>query len=142
MPDFRSTLIGDWTLARTVTDGHAMTGAAKFIERPDGSLYYREQGLLSLPDSGGGRLQFSRAYLYYFAGAALTVLFDEATPRLFEDVEISGEVGDWHGNGQHLCDRDLYISGYAFQVSSGFRTSHRVDGPRKSYVIETQYIRL
>ena len=141
MQDFRSTLIGDWTLTRAVSDGHAMTGTATFSPQPDGALYYHEQGILKLPDEAGKELQFSRAYLYRFAGPALTVLFDEAAPRTFEEIEIAGGAEDWRGSGRHLCDQDWYFSDYAFEAGSGFRTSHRVEGPRKSYTIETRYSR-
>jgi len=141
MSDFGQALIGGWRFERTVTDGNAMSGTARFEPESDGTLRYREEGLLTLRDRTGPPLHFSRGYFYRFAGAALTILFDEPTPRLFEEIALSGDAANWQGTGFHPCGHDRYRSRYALD-HDGFHTVHHVQGPRKSYSIETRYTRL
>lgn len=139
MRDLHSHLLGVWSLSRTVTGGHRMSGTATFRLQDDGRLRYAEEGTATL--ASGQQLPFTRGYLYAFAGDVLDILFDEAPPRLFQEVQLVTTAKGWRGTGQHLCQPDTYRSQYTFDRDGGFQTRHEVEGPRKSYVIETTLAR-
>lgn len=137
MTDLRSFLGGAWRLYRTVTGGHVMEGEAVFAARPDGMLRYSETGFATL--AGADRsLAFARSYFYAPDGSKLRIFFDEPTPRLFQDISLNEASGGWRGTGVHLCAPDTYRSEYAFERGGAFRIRHAVEGPLKSYLIETR----
>lgn len=136
--DLAAALVGTWRLSRRVSGQAEMSGTAIFTP-DDFGLRYQESGQIVL--SGGQTLEFSRGYLYRFRPGRMEVLFDETAPRLFQSVELIGDATEILGQGFHNCPPDVYVSNYRFLVPSGFSICHRVDGPRKSYDIETDFSR-
>jgi hypothetical protein len=139
MHDLQSHLLGNWALRRTVSGGHRMSGRATFRLRDDGRLSYAEEGTTML--ATGQQLPFTRSYLYAFADDVLDILFDEPAPRLFQEVRLVSGKDCWRGTGYHLCQSDAYRSQYVFERCGGFQMRHEVEGPRKSYVVETVFAR-
>lgn len=117
-----------------------MEGEATFIERDDGLLKYRETGFATLTHCNH-TFAFSRSYVYVVDGPSLRIFFDEPAPRLFHHITLSKDADGWQGSGVHLCAADSYSSDYAFAHNHAFRIRHAVSGPRKSYVIETHFVR-
>jgi len=116
-----------------------MSGRAVFRPRPDGVLHYAEKGMSEL--RGETPMRFTRSYLYVFNGDALSILFDEAVPRSFQETTLVPTLSGWRGSGYHACPPDTYVSQYRFDSGGGFWTRHEVEGPRKSYIIETSFVR-
>lgn len=137
--DLATILAGAWNLSRRVSGQAEMSGTAVFTPDETG-LHYHESGQITLLD--GQKLAFSRRYLYRFEGGSMDVFFDEAEPRLFQSVELTASDGQITGQGFHNCPPDVYVSNYRFLLPTWFSIVHRVDGPRKSYSIETDFIRV
>lgn len=131
-------LVGDWSFRRSVSSGPIMTGQATFIQTGDRRLNYAETGTLTLD---GKDYAFERRYIYELRGGGFRVLFDEAPPRLFQDVDLSMAAEALFGSGSHNCEPDVYSSTYRFNLPTGFRIAHDVSGPRKSHSIVTDYAR-
>jgi hypothetical protein len=120
-----------------VSGGQMMTGKATFSQIAEHQLRYAETGTLSL--ANGKDYAFERRYLYELRPHGFRVLFDEAPPRLFQDIDLAENNGDLTGSGFHNCAPDAYASSYRFNLPVGFRIVHDVAGPRKSYAIVTDY---
>lgn len=136
--DYVAALAGEWRLDRRVVDHAAMTGLAVFT--PSGAtLHYRESGHMVLET--GQALQFSRSYIYRFNKELMEVLFDEQPLRLFQSVVLTRQEDQVVGKGSHDCPPDTYTSRYRFMLPRAFSISHQVQGPRKFFVIETDFSR-
>ncbi|MET3927104.1 DUF6314 family protein [Devosia sp. 2618] len=131
-------LIGNWSFERSISGQGQMTGTAVFSERPDGLLDYREVGQLQIAN---GSFAFNRSYLYQVRADGFEVFFDEAPPRLFQRVDLTETAHGLTGSGHHLCPPDIYDSRYEFHLPNRFLIVHAVDGPRKAYVIRTEFKR-
>lgn len=137
--DLAAALTGAWRLSRRVSGQAEMSGTAVFAPEGEG-LRYHESGELQLPD--GQKLAFSRNYLYRFVEDRIEIMFDEPEPRLFQSVKLIHSAGQITGQGFHNCPPDVYVSVYRFSLPTDFSIVHRVDGPRKSYDIESDFTRL
>ena len=137
--DLAVALSGAWRLDRRVSGQADMRGTAVFT--PDGAdLRYLESGQMVLRN--GQTLEFSRRYVYRFHPGRMEVFFDEPVLRLFQSVELLGDSAQVIGQGFHNCPPDVYASNYRFSLPTGFSITHRVDGPRKSYDIQTEFTRV
>lgn len=131
-------LTGEWQLTRRVSGQAQMTGTAEFSPDELG-LQYHETGQMTLAD--GPTLHFSRRYLYRIWAGGFDVLFDETPARLFQRVDLVIHGAQITGEGFHDCQPDSYVSAYTFELPTKFSIVHRVNGPRKSYVSETDFTR-
>ncbi|ODT84127.1 MAG: hypothetical protein ABS76_01075 [Pelagibacterium sp. SCN 64-44] len=137
--DLIAALTGEWRIARSVSGQAAMTGLATFTPARGGDLHYREHGQMVL--AGGQSYDFTRSYFYRFGAGWMEVLFDEMPPRLFHRVELTRDGASIVGEGWHNCQPDTYASRYRFDLPDAFSIAHRVDGPRKSYLIASEFVR-
>ncbi|KAI9662206.1 MAG: hypothetical protein M1829_006188 [Trizodia sp. TS-e1964] len=146
------------------------TGSASFHPRPPShplfhsEYLYIEEG--SLVTEQGLVMKGSRRYVYRYNErehkiSAWFVKPDDAetVDYLFHQLEIllpevteapSGpEVSPpppgWTAKGYHLCVKDDYHSEYLFRFCginlATFNIVHRVDGPNKSYITDTSFVR-
>lgn len=125
---------GRWRLSRQIADARGpdavFTGTATFIPDAQG-LRLLETGELRL--QGQGAFQAERLYLWRQAGAAIAVFF--ADGRDFHRFDPRGaEV-----TADHWCDPDTYKVRYDFTDWPLWQAEWRVTGPRKDYVMRTQY---
>jgi hypothetical protein len=132
-------LAGSWELRRSVDNGASMSGTASFTDGCDGRLDYREQGQLRLPD--GQVIDAERRYVFEEHADGFSVWFAEPPPRLFHRVVLSRVGLSLAGEATHLCVDDRYHSRYEFRADGSFIIAHSVAGPRKSYAMETRYVR-
>ncbi len=137
-------LIGDWTLSRTLKpDIGTMTGTARFRELEPNLLHYREDGHLELATGHVG--QAYREYHYCLKDEQIHVCFVEPgafgrvlhTLRLAESPEKTVEVAD-----VHVCNEDSYAGRYRFEMPDRFTIEMTVLGPTKDYSTYTIYNRL
>ena len=124
---------GEWQITRRIEDALSgqegqFAGAASFVR--DGSgLRYSEKGLLTL---GGASMEAERVYLWRALGAGIEVLFDDGRP--FHRIDDSAEAAHW-------CDPDQYDVTYEFGRWPKWSSRWRVLGPRKDYVMVSNYSR-
>ena len=128
--DFR----GIWALTRQIVQANGpegrFTGQAVFS--PEGAgLRYRETGQLVL--AGAAALQAERSYLWAAEGAQIVVRFADGRDFHRFDPAVA--------KAAHWCDPDDYTVRYDFASWPDWSSEWRVTGPRKDYVMISQYTR-
>ncbi len=105
----------------------------------DGRVAYRESGELLL--ECGQSLRAEQRYVYETMEDGFAVSF-HTTGELFQRVVFAACAGDgWKGSASHSCKADVYDSEYVFRRDGMFVVRHEVRGPKKDYVIRTEYRR-
>ncbi|PCD77682.1 DUF6314 family protein [Pseudothioclava arenosa] len=125
---------GDWRISRVIVPRGApearLEGRARF--RPEGAgLLYHEEGELILP--GQPPIRAERSYLWREGGAGIVV--DYADGRPFHEFDPA------RPRAAHWCDPDDYRVRYDFTRWPLWRAEWEVSGPRKDYVMITDYRR-
>tara|TARA_R110002020_G_scaffold67398_5_gene176991 strand:- start:26 stop:373 length:348 start_codon:yes stop_codon:yes gene_type:complete len=103
-------------------------GVADWERGPDG-LRLTERGELRIDDRPG--FQGERTYLW---AEGLVVSFGDG--RYFHTVPPEG------GRARHFCTPDMYVVDYDFSQWPVFTTVWHVEGPRKSYRMDSTYTKL
>jgi hypothetical protein len=128
-------LEGRWRLTRLIrnADGSEATldGTAVF-RRAGLRLVQEEDGWLALPGSAAP-LRATRRYVWTAEKARLEVLFEDNRP--FHTVPL----GVARPATTYLCDPDRYAVSYDFTGWPHWRSVWRVEGPRKDYVMTSDY---
>lgn len=134
-------LVGEWRLKRSILPSGRFEGTARFDRVDASTLRYREEGVLSLPDTAD--ILGTREYIYRLEGDSLCAYFPEDPPRLFHCFALTSDPSHAAvvGDATHQCNTDLYSSHYVFRPDGTFRITHQVKGDRKDYVLETEYER-
>ncbi|KFE34410.1 DUF6314 family protein [Thioclava atlantica] len=131
MPEL-SDFAGEWALTREIrhADGSEarFEGAARFVPEGEGLLYL-EEGALILP--GGQRMRAERRYLWRTEGGRIAVFFEDGRP-FHSFAPDAPEAAHW-------CDPDDYRVTYEFAHWPDWRAEWRVRGPRKDYVMISDY---
>ena len=136
-------LAGRWLQSRVITPGGTFAGEALFRPLGDDVLQYAENGIITL--ASGGQLQASRRYTFKLEERRVAVYFDEAPVRLFHRLQFMPGTGTdvcAIAVADHRCGNDDYHSTYAIHSHDHFTVTHRVAGPRKGYVMTTDYRRM
>lgn len=125
---------GRWHLTRRITDARGpdavFTGTATFTPDDHGLLLH-EVGELRL--QGQGAFHAARSYLWRPDGAGIAVFF--ADGRDFHRFDLRGAVA----KADHWCDPDTYKVQYDFAQWPLWQAEWRVIGPRKDYVMRSEY---
>lgn len=128
-------LQGEWTLHRVIDDakaGQTATLEGRADLRRDGAGWrYHESGLLSLP--GRPAMQAERVYLFDETGGDVCVRFADGRPFHRFTWQKPQAV--------HDCPPDIYKVQYAFTLPKSWRAIWQVSGPRKDYVMTSDYTR-
>lgn len=131
-------LEGQWALRRSIV--HA-TGARQRFEGTarfawDGDILRQDEAgeLHGLP--GGQPIRGTRRYLWRQAGGRIEVLFPDMRP--FHSIPL----GDPRPDATHHCPPDIYRVAYDFADPAAWTATWRVEGPRKSYVMESDFRRI
>jgi hypothetical protein len=128
-------LEGRWRLARRIVnaDGtEALLDGVAVFRRAGLRLIQEEEGWLSLP-GGGAALRATRRYVWTAEKGRLEVLFEDNRP--FHSVTL----GVARPETVYLCDPDRYAVAYDFGDFPRWRAVWRVEGPRKDYVMTSDY---
>jgi hypothetical protein len=128
-------LEGRWHLARRIVnaDGSEASLAGMAVFRRAGlRLIQEEEGWLTLP-GGGAPLRATRRYVWMPEKGRLEVHFEDHRP--FHTVPL----GVPRPETTYLCDPDRYAVAYDFTGWPDWRSVWRVEGPRKDYVMTTDY---
>ncbi|MEZ5779892.1 MAG: DUF6314 family protein [Paracoccaceae bacterium] len=126
---------GTWRLARDIRDHRGgaagrFEGRAVFTACAPG-LAYHEEGLLRI--GGGPPLTAVRDYLWREAAGRIFV--DHAGGKPFHDFDPA------QAEARHHCAPDLYKVRYDFADWPVWRAEWVVTGPRKDYVMVSEYVR-
>lgn len=168
-----ASLEGSWRLRRQLQSAlpgfpsGLFEGTATFAPRKPsahsvaGELLYHEQG--ELRTENNLTLRANRKYIYRYNSESdkISVWFvkertksqegGEEVDYLFHDIEMAyaGERG-WTGEGEHLCELDMYWAMYEFRLPkiveesercNVFGVRYKVKGPQKDYTTSTAYER-
>lgn len=135
--DLKSYLSGPWAFLRCLNDQRlsqrgSIVGRAAF-DPDDEGLHYREQGRLWF---GGDQGEALRSYRYRFAAPGRAeVAFEDGRP--FHELCLA--AGSC--TVEHLCGADHYSGTFEALGPHALRVNWRVEGPRKDYRLETDYLR-
>jgi len=132
LADFR----GLWTLTRRIEDAHAgevlaLTGTTRFSDDVEG-LICEETGTLTR--SGHPPMTATRRYLWRQSGPRIEVLFEDGRP-------FHGFVPGPRAHAKHDCAPDTYAVEYDFSRWPDWHAIWTVSGPRKDYVMRSDYRR-
>jgi len=130
-------LEGAWSFERNIPSYGEVIGTANFT-RPspnDCFYYYREEGIINRHE--GGPLPFYRNYRYEYTDGQIRIFFDETPKRLFLNLHFRTDCTK--ADAEHLCNQDLYQANYEFIDSATFKVTYIVQGPLKSYRLNTTY---
>lgn len=124
---------GEWQVTRRIEDALSgqdgrFEGVARF-ERESGGLLYSERGVLRMGDVS---MEAERVYHWRAGDAGIEVFFDDG--RFFHRIGVGGEAAHW-------CDPDQYDVVYTFGSWPEWSSRWRVLGPRKDYVMVSEYRR-
>jgi len=124
-----------WRVSRRIDDhlagqaGH-FSGIAR-ISKQGKEFVYQEDGVLQTGQGAG--LKASRRYLWEADGGGILIRFEDG--RYFHHLPL-GSAG---GEARHDCAPDVYKVRYDFAGWPRWRAVWSVTGPRKNYVMTTDY---
>ncbi|MBS0350149.1 MAG: hypothetical protein JSR33_02995 [Proteobacteria bacterium] len=133
---------GVWKFERFISNEGSVKGQATFAEIKPNVLKYSETGVWIMADKN---MEISRQYQYHYNPETdkIIVFFDENPPRLFYELNVAFAEAKTSvctiATGEHLCNKDTYKATYKFISSNQFTLFYQVNGPRKQYVIQTNF---
>lgn len=131
-------LEGRWSMVREIVheDGRrdGFDGTCVF-HRSGKRLIQDEEGVL-VPGGGGAAMKATRRYIWSAGAGRVDVAFGDMRP--FHSVPVGVEVHET----TYLCPPDRYQVSYDFRHFPDWVTVWSVEGPRKSYRMETRFSRL
>jgi hypothetical protein len=132
-------LRGKWTVSRVIPGQARLEGTARFETRDDDTIAYVETGTMRL--KSGGEFEANRGYVFEETAAGFRVYFDEEPLRLFHEVSFEPQGNSLKADCLHRCGADLYRSRYKLLSGGRMCITHKVNGPRKDYIMSTYYRR-
>lgn len=148
---------GAWQITRRIEDQYAsqvITGSGQGVFAPDpevpGGMIYDESLQMQFPNGNPGQapgqvpgqarskaaMQATRRYLWHPQPEGAQVLFSDGRP--FHTVSFADKTPQ----DRHYCDPDIYDVTYDFRVWPCWSAVWTVQGPKKRYRMESQFIRL
>jgi hypothetical protein len=126
-------LKGTWKITKTLGDLGIASGEAKIIPNQEGYLHYREDVLITINNS---EVKGYKEYLYSMKDDVLSKHFTDL--NLFYHLNL----GQYSATGHHQCSEDHYDASYAFLADNSFTLEYKVHGPKKDYIISTEFVRM
>ena len=138
-PDLLDFLLGSWALDRRLVDGRLgaegrFEGVARFTPEGPGAAAYREEGTVRFLDHVGAAHRDLRCT----AVAEGSVAFSFPDGRAFHLLELRPEGYE----AEHRCGEDRYLGRFLLLDEGEWRATWRVEGPRKSLLLEGAYRRV
>ena len=134
------TFSGAWRASRKLNGEPFFSGNATFTAAGNNDLIlYREEGFADHP--GGFSALAFREYYFAISPGAFRIYFDQEQRSLFNSVQLFSRDGCYVGSGLHYCGQDTYESEYSFHNKDLWVWNHKVSGPKKEYLLETEYRR-
>lgn len=142
-------LIGIWSIKRVLGSYGTAEGQAKFTlknqipEIPSGEqtliIDYREDLHVKYDNDLGPNIESTayKEYVYLYDIVRDKIIKKFTNGNLF--YELSMDFDKQTAHGDHLCDKDMYKALYSFTGPRNFVLTYYVNGPKKDYVIETEF---
>ena len=131
-------LEGRWMMAREIVhdDGRRdLFQGESVFQRSGRRLVQDEAGVLT-PARGGTPMKATRRYVWSLDGTRVDVAFGDMRP--FHSVPLGVAAYET----TYLCPPDRYQVSYDFKDFPEWSAVWQVEGPRKSYRMETRYSRI
>ena len=131
--------LGEWEITKSIQDNTGQSsgnfsGMARFTNHDDGTALYHEIGTLELIK--GQSMKAERRYRWLQeTNGQITVQFQDGRPFHSIDVNETNPIG------HHSCDPDTYEVLYNFSDWPNWRSTWRVTGPRKDYIMQSRFQR-
>lgn len=128
---------GRWRLDRRIAhasgQGNATLSGETRFTRSGQTLVQEDSGTLVIDGAAGAGMQARRRYLWRAEGGWIAISFDDGRP--FHAIPL----GVTDPEATHLCSPDRYEVRYDFGRWPDWTAIWRVTGPRKDYVMTSQY---
>lgn len=150
-PDLFQFFLGNWALTRTVLDGAQRkvaqaSGVAGFAAGTGaGELMFEERGQLLLTAQANPRpIPFTRRYRYVLRDDLVEVFFADGVDRgkPYQSYRWSSPQRALLPHAVHTCIADCYSSQYRLADGDRFEMATTIQGPHKSQVLQTAFVRL
>lgn len=132
-----SDFLGHWQIERTIDDVLSQSGAifagTASISRNIPHWIYAEVGTLTM--AGSKPMMAERQYLWRPDENGFDIFFSDE--RFFHRLTLSGQT-----QAAHWCDPDQYDVTYDFTDFPRWKSTWRVTGPRKNYVMHSMFSRV
>ena len=129
--------VGRWALVREISDGSRFSGEAGFEPMTADTLRVSEKGMLVLPDAR--KIQAYRNWIWRFSGESqLSIFYDEPNGRLYHQLNLVWDDGNWTADGSHQCGDDMYAGVYRLG-DRVMEIETAVSGPNKDYRLKSTY---
>ena len=131
--------LGEWEIIKLIQDNKGQSsgnfsGLAQFKNQDDRTALYHEIGTLKL--NSGQSLMAERRYRWLQeSNGQVAVQFEGGRPFHLVDLNES------RPSGHHFCDPDSYQVEYDFSDWPNWKSIWRVTGPRKDYVMHSEFRR-
>lgn len=132
-------LVGTWQISRTIMGGNGslkgfMNGTGQFDFCGEEELIYQEK--LCHQTEKAERFFATKFYRYHFSEDGIAIYFHrEENNRLFMTLEKETL------KGHSACKADRYGLKWEWMSARRFLTRYKVIGPKKDYVIESEFCR-
>lgn len=152
-------LVGIWSIKRVLGNYGTAEGIAKFtlqnqiqiaennvengtvnpLDEKTLVIDYREELQVKYDVSLGSTVDNSayKEYVYLYDTVRDKIIKKFTNGNLF--YELSIDFDKQTANGDHLCEKDLYKATYSFNHPHNFVLTYCVNGPKKDYLIETEF---
>jgi hypothetical protein len=142
-------LKGQWNFKRTISKFGNVRGVAVFEEIAPGALHYREDGLLLMEGNHKPQKIYKEYYYFYLKKEKkIIVRFSKVEEQesffhvlTFEKRNIDRNYPVLFAMGEHKCVDDFYEVSYLFFNDDKFKIIFNLRGPKKDYVLETNFQR-
>ncbi len=151
--------VGTWSIKRVLGNYGTAEGIAKFTlqnhsetatydsdnhtaQSPNEEtllINYREDLHVKYDNDLGPNVENTayKEYVYLYDKARDKIVKKFSNGNLF--YELSIDFDKQTANGDHLCEKDMYKAMYKFSNPHSFSLTYFVNGPKKDYLIETEF---
>lgn len=152
-------LIGIWSIKRVLGNFGTAEGTARFTLQHQGEknksnqsgqhgdnginddllvIDYREDLQVKYDsDAPNAENTAYKEYVYLYDKSRDKIIKKFTNGNLFYELSIDFEKQT--ARGDHLCEKDMYKALYTFSNPQNFHLTYFVDGPKKDYLIETEF---
>lgn len=142
MSQFYQYLLGQWCFYREIAPhGHAQ-GIAEFLPmtNKENYLYYQEQGQFFPNNQQHFRMQ--RDYIYVCEENIIDIYHARSGTQGDFFLKLVFESNTPAAMATHLCVKDLYQAKFSLINTQTFQIDYHVEGPKKNYLIHTEYLKM
>lgn len=130
--------LGSWDVKRIFNQELVAQGVATFKLIDVDNILYREDLAIKYPNISCINKSY-KEYLYFYHRNNNIIYKTFMDSRHFYDLEFDCDKSI--ATGFHLCNQDYYKATYQIFALNHFMLNYEVVGPRKAYIINTNFMR-